>query len=725
MADKKVGTSTGKKTQAGRDVYKTPEGEMVSEKSTTFKYKGMWINIPSIHNGHKYDDATLKLMLEAEIIKPTSSHKSREDAEQAARKRSDNLKFNKGGTAMKDQMSFFEDGGLKDEGGMVDEVSGNEVPSGSTRKEVRDDIPANISEGEFIFPADVVRFIGLEKLMQMRQMAKMGLKEMEAMGQMGNSDEATMPDDLPFGMADLIIVEGEDDSEENNFAVGGIQWPVSPADVPIETKVYINEAGNKINIRFQGDKPLDTIPDGYVLFTGEEVTPEPVVRQGGDGSSSGQPAPKNPFVEAGSWQNAPLDMYIKELDKFTGYTPSVVAGLAGALGGPLIGAAVYAGNKLNKKQILATIDERIEQAKKTDVVGQVAALRAAKDKLMGKGEKENTSIFGKIINTVKGALGLTDEQVKTATTTAANVSNIDTSVTLKDKKDLPTPSAAVLGAIRREDAFTTDAAYPNDLHPEEKAALGVPPETKIDPTSDLVDAYDYIAKKQQEETRKRVAETEQNIDPVTPTLYGASPALGIADTSTAPQIPVAAPQVLSGYPLDRPADAGMTTGSRALLPIVASAESNQAKQQLADIQAQAAQNVLDVVKNAVTGTQVTAPLVGTTMEVDGSTPRESGIQAAALTPSRPSEPKPQSRAGATTTPPPVSRDRDRDRDSSPISRPTPKQAAKKATKEAKIKTANLSPTQKTGGAELDKAYGISGLAKGGMPKKKRGLAARK
>lgn len=592
-------------------------------------------------------------------------------------------------------MSFFEDGGLKDEGGMVDEVSGNEVPSGSTRKEVRDDISANISEGEFIFPADVVRYLGLEKLMQMRQMAKMGLKEMEAMGQMGNSDEATMPDDLPFGMADLIIVEGEDDSEENNFAVGGIQWPVSPADVPIVTKVYINEAGNKINIRFQGDKPLDTIPDGYVLFTGEEVTPEPVVRQGGDGSSSGQPAPKNPFVEAGSWKDAPLDMYIKELDKFTGYTPSVVAGLASALGGPLIGAAVYAGNKFNKKQILSTIDERIEQAKKTDVVGQVAALRAAKDKLMGKGEKENTSILGKIIGTVKGALGLTDEQVKTATTTAATVSSADSTTTTSGNPDLD-----------KEDATK-----------ESKTVYNLKPSDMI-PTADndFIDAYDYIATKQQEETRKRVAETEQNIDPVTPTL-------NITDTSTARPVPVSAPQTVGGSAIDQFSGAGMTTGSRALLPIVASAESAQGKQQLADIQAQAAQNVLDVVKNAVTGTQVTAPLVGTTMEVDGSTPRESGIQAAALTPSGSSEPKPQSRAGATTTPPPVSRDRDRD--SSPISRPTPKQAAKKATKEAKTKTANLSPTQKTGGAELDKAYGISGLAKGGMPKKKRGLAARK
>jgi hypothetical protein len=50
----------------------------------------------------------------------------------------------KGGTAMSmnKQMEMFEDGGLKDEGGMIDEVSGNDVPTGSTREEVRDDIPA-------------------------------------------------------------------------------------------------------------------------------------------------------------------------------------------------------------------------------------------------------------------------------------------------------------------------------------------------------------------------------------------------------------------------------------------------------------------------------------------------------------------------------------------------------------------------------------------------------
>jgi hypothetical protein len=114
------------------------------------------------------------------------------------------------------QMELFNDGGLYDEGGMIDEVSGNDVPPGSTRSEVRDDIPAMLSEGEFVFPADVVRYFGLEKLMEMRQQAKMGLTKMEAMGQMGNSEEATIPDDLPFSPEDLIIIEPQE------FARGGV-----------------------------------------------------------------------------------------------------------------------------------------------------------------------------------------------------------------------------------------------------------------------------------------------------------------------------------------------------------------------------------------------------------------------------------------------------------------------------------------------------------------------
>ena len=41
------------------------------------------------------------------------------------------------------------------------------LPKGATQEEVRDDIPAQLSEGEFVFPADVVRTLGLEKLMNL------------------------------------------------------------------------------------------------------------------------------------------------------------------------------------------------------------------------------------------------------------------------------------------------------------------------------------------------------------------------------------------------------------------------------------------------------------------------------------------------------------------------------------------------------------------------------
>ena len=145
------------------------------------------------------------------------------------------IEFNKGGTPMiQKQMEMFEDGGLKDQGGTVDPMSGNDVPVGSTQKEVRDDIPAQLSEGEFVFPADVVRFIGLEKLMGLRQQAKMGLKKMEDMGQMGNSDEATMPDDMPFGMADLIVMSPE--GRQVEMAEGGVVQAATGVNVTPSTR---------------------------------------------------------------------------------------------------------------------------------------------------------------------------------------------------------------------------------------------------------------------------------------------------------------------------------------------------------------------------------------------------------------------------------------------------------------------------------------------------------
>ena len=133
---------------------------------------------------------------------------------------------------MGQQMELFNEGGLKDEGGSKDPISGNDVPIGSLKKEVRDDIPAQLSEGEFVFPADVVRYYGLDTLMKMRQKAKQGLKLMEAMGQMGNSEEAIVPDDIPFDFDDLEI---EDDGLD--FNVGGFAEPAT-----VQQPMVINPA---------------------------------------------------------------------------------------------------------------------------------------------------------------------------------------------------------------------------------------------------------------------------------------------------------------------------------------------------------------------------------------------------------------------------------------------------------------------------------------------------
>ena len=91
---------------------------------------------------------------------------------------------------------LFAEGGMNQEGGTTDAVSGNAVPPGALQEEVRDDVDAKLSVGEFVFPADVVRYVGLATLMKLRDKAKEGLKRMEDIGQMGNAEEVNNPEAL-------------------------------------------------------------------------------------------------------------------------------------------------------------------------------------------------------------------------------------------------------------------------------------------------------------------------------------------------------------------------------------------------------------------------------------------------------------------------------------------------------------------------------------------------
>jgi hypothetical protein len=243
--------------------------------------------------------------------------------------------LNEGGAIpMKEQMSMFDDGGLMDEGGTVDPVSGNDVPPGSTQEEVRDDIPAQLSEGEFVFPADVVRYIGLGNLMSMRQEAKMGLRLMDKMGQMGNSEDATIPDDLPFDINDLDIEDEpremqvggfvQPTQQQQQYGISGFQQAAQPttgfaptpiqaasqqfvqpmqpqqaavptmqaykpAEIPTfaqtigenpgqydEMREYKNEAGEVRMIPFKAGQPIYPIPEGFTYVDPEATETEDV-----------------------------------------------------------------------------------------------------------------------------------------------------------------------------------------------------------------------------------------------------------------------------------------------------------------------------------------------------------------------------------------------------------------------------------------------------------------
>ena len=273
------------------------------------------------------------------------------------------------------QMDLFEDGGLRDQGGGKDPVSGNNVPIGSLEKEVRDDIPAMLSEGEFIFPADVVRYWGLDLLMQMRQEAKQGLKKMEDMGQMGNSEEATLPDDMPFNMDDIET----GDEPAFKFNVGGLaadpRFATQNVTVPtyteedkknIETAVlsgvfgditmkrYVNAEGKVIYIPFIGDKPQAPIPEGYSLdespvVSSPSTTGQAITDSGGGGSTydptlspldRALQQPDMSTVKSIDINKMTPEELVAYYESFTSPMAKFASYGAGLLFGPLIGAGV-------------------------------------------------------------------------------------------------------------------------------------------------------------------------------------------------------------------------------------------------------------------------------------------------------------------------------------------------------------------------------------------------
>ena len=178
-----------------------------------------------------------------------------------------------------------------------DPVSGNEVPPGALPSEVRDDIPARLSEGEYVVPADVLQYYGIKFFEDLRNRAKTELSGLEANGRIGGEPVGDNID-FPFPVDELNVYEDDAPVAASmggmvqGYQEGGITDAVRPGTSVSSIKTFINDAGQRLFIRFVDGIAIPPVPPGY---TEEGVaTTTPVVAPSttpppGDEETGGEP----------------------------------------------------------------------------------------------------------------------------------------------------------------------------------------------------------------------------------------------------------------------------------------------------------------------------------------------------------------------------------------------------------------------------------------------------
>jgi hypothetical protein len=117
-------------------------------------------------------------------------------------------------------------------------------PPGATPEEVADDIPAYLSTGEYVLPANVVRYIGLKNITDLHQRALAELQQMEDLDIIENVDENGYveedDDEMDYmepeeaGVVEIVVAEHHPKGlMAMGFAEGG----------PIEAMVYVPGVG--------------------------------------------------------------------------------------------------------------------------------------------------------------------------------------------------------------------------------------------------------------------------------------------------------------------------------------------------------------------------------------------------------------------------------------------------------------------------------------------------
>lgn len=292
-------------------------------------------------------------------------------------------RFAEGGLVEDEQMNeLLQEGGMADDGMSQEPTTGNDIPPGALASEVRDDVDAKLSEGEYVVPADVVRYFGVSFFEGLRTKAKEGLSEMEANGRIGGTPVDAQGVPVEDDMDELSPEEEQMLQQAMGMAEGGdvggfdrtkfTLTPTAPSGLGgssnVEARQYFNPStGEKQTVQFMDGVALGSIPAGFVPWsqTLEDTYNEGKAKPKKSSSSNETSAPttsgnnsSGATFDYSKWADEnydainsnPYEFGMNALDDKSGQGLSKGLGIAGLATGilplALFGAGLGASNKM-------------------------------------------------------------------------------------------------------------------------------------------------------------------------------------------------------------------------------------------------------------------------------------------------------------------------------------------------------------------------------------------
>ena len=283
--------------------------------------------------------------------------------------------YNEGGLSMNEeqmmaalQSAAQSTGAAPDTTVGVDPVSGNDVPMGASPEEVRDDIPAQLSAGEYVVPADVVQYYGVKFFEDLRTSAKMGYDSMQQNGRVGGEPAEEM---LPFDISELQVMEEPAPAMQMN--VGGLTQRelhnlTGSTSLPNPFRVVTNDDGLSMTVR--ADEP---VPEGFKRL---------------DAENAADTAP-----ESMSFNTDTIDAAIDQYNARNDPTNQVI----GALTGLAIPGAGFA------RGALGLVGSAMEHSRAVETLSDPTATQSDKDKAV--------SLIDALGFFSRGAAGLTKDDI--------------------------------------------------------------------------------------------------------------------------------------------------------------------------------------------------------------------------------------------------------------------------------------------------------------------------